>query len=200
MIASVYLRALRSRSLTRHLRRRRVRPPRRWLAHEVALVQVATRRLWLALVRTRAGIALRQSEQRYRLIFEQADDIIFAADIKQRITDRNAAGTIALGLIREAIIGRSIADFVTPSDFEQTTAMLNEKIERGGSTRHEVAAMCRDGSKMRWDNHSTLIVDHDGRPIGLLSISRDATERRAFDERRKLSIHALNHRVKIRLR
>lgn len=170
--------------------------PRRWLPHEVALVEVATRRLWLSLVRTRADIALRESEQRYRLIFEQADDIIFTADIQQRITDCNAAAAAAIGLPREAIIGRSIADFVTPDDFRQTTQMLHQKIDHGGNTRHEVGVTGCDGRTMRWDNNSTLIIDRDGHPIGLLSISRDVTERRAFDERRELLIHELNHRVK----
>jgi PAS domain S-box-containing protein len=170
--------------------------PRRWQPHEVALAEVATRRLWLALVRNRAEMALRESEQRYRLIFEQADDIIFTADIDQRITDCNAAGATAIGLPRDAVIGRSIAEFVTPEDFKQTSQMLRQKIEQGGNTRHEVGVTGRDGRKMRWDNNSTLIIDRDGRPIGLLSISRDVTERRAFDERRELLIHELNHRVK----
>jgi PAS domain S-box-containing protein len=170
--------------------------PRRWLPHEIALAEAAAQRLWTVLVRTRADIALRESEQRYRLIFEQADDIIFTADVDQRITDCNAAGAAAMGLPREEIIGRSIADFVTPEDFRQTTAMLRQKVDQGGNTRHEVGVMGHDGRMMRWDNNSTLIVDHDGHPIGLLSISRDVTERRAFDERRELLIHELNHRVK----
>ena len=40
------------------------------------------------------------------------------------------------------------------------------------------------------------MIDRDGFPMGLLSISRDVTEQRAFEERRELLIHELNHRVK----
>ena len=170
--------------------------PRRWLAHEVGLAEAASRRLWQALVRARGEIALRESEQRYRLIFERADDIIFTADIDQRITDANTAGATALGLEREALIGRLIADFVSPADFAQTTAMLRQKVEHGGNTRHEVGVVGANGRAMRWENNSTLVVNRDGQPIGLLSISRDVTERRAFDERRDLLINELNHRVK----
>ena len=172
------------------------REPRRWTPHEVALVEAAAQRLWQALQRVRSDIALRESEQRYRLIFEQADDIIFTADLDQRLTDCNRAGAAVLGYERDEIIGRSIADFVSPADFAQTTAMLRTKIENGGNTRHEVTVIGRDGHKMRWDNNSTLIVDRDDKPIGLLSISRDVTERRAFEERQQLLINELNHRVK----
>lgn len=170
--------------------------PHRWLAHEIDLTTAATARLWYAVVRRRAENARAASEARYRLIFEQADDIIFTADIDQRITDCNAAGAAAMGLPREEIIGRSIADFVSAQDFVQTTAMLRRKIEHGGNTRHEVTVLGRDGKTMRWENNSTLVVDSDNRPLGLLSISRDVTARRAFDERRELLIHELNHRVK----
>lgn len=170
--------------------------PRRWTPFDIALAEAATRRLWSALVRLRADAARRDSEQRYRLIFEQAEDIIFTADRDQRITDCNAAGARAMGLPREAIVGRCIADFVTPEGFGQTSAMLQHKIEHGGNTRHEVAVTTPDGRTMRWENNSTLIRDLNDEPIGLLSISRDVTERRAFDERRELLIHELNHRVK----
>jgi PAS domain S-box-containing protein len=170
--------------------------PRRWLPHEIGLAQAATRRLWHALARTRADIALRESEQRYRLIFEQAEDIIFTADIDQRITDANKAGAKAIGMSREALVGRSIADFVDTDGFAQTTSMLQRKLDRGGNTRHEVQVTSADGRQMRWENNSTLIVDPNTGPIGLLSISRDVTERRAFEERQKLLIHELNHRVK----
>ncbi len=170
--------------------------PRAWTPFEIAMVEAATQRLWSALQRLRTDFALRASEQRYRLIFEQAEDIIFTADIEQRITDANDAGAKAIGLARDALVGRSIADFVDPAGFAQTTSMLRHKLDHGGNTRHEVAVQSADGRHMLWENNSTLIVDPDKRPIGLLSISRDVTERRAFDERRELLIHELNHRVK----
>ncbi len=169
---------------------------RTWTPFEIALAEAATRRLWGALVRLRADAARRESEQRYRLIFEQAEDIIFTADRDQHITDCNAAGARAMGMPRDAIIGRSIAEFVTAEGFAQTSAMLGHKIEHGGNTRHEVEVTTPDGRTMRWENNSTLIRDLDDKPIGLLSISRDVTARRAFDARRELLIHELNHRVK----
>jgi len=169
---------------------------RRWTPFDIFLAKAATQRLWAALVRLRTDIALRDREQRYRLIFEQAEDIIFTADTAQRITDCNAAGARALGMPRDAIIGRSIADFVSTQGFDQTSSMLQQKIDQGGNTRHEIAVNAPDGRTMLWENNSTLIRDLDDRPLGLLSISRDVTERREFDQRRELLIHELNHRVK----
>ena len=170
--------------------------PRIWSRADVLMAEAATRRLWAALKRLRADAALRNSEQRYRLIFEQAEDIIFTAGVDQRITDANEAGAKAIGLPRDTLIGRSIADFVDTDGYAQTTSMLQHKLDHGGNTRHEVAVAAADGRQMRWENTSTLIVDPDKRPIGLLSISRDVTDRRAFEERRELLIHELNHRVK----
>lgn len=170
--------------------------PRSWLPYEIELTAAATARLWFAIVRLRAETARAASEARYRLIFEQANDIIFTADVEQRITDCNEAGAAAMGLTRDQIIGRSISEFVSASDFEQTTSMLRHKMDHGGNTRHEVTVTGRDGARMRWENNSTLVIDSDNRPLGLLSISRDVTARREFDERRELLIHELNHRVK----
>jgi len=170
--------------------------PRRWTPHQAQLTQAAADRLWQALDRSRTEIALRESEQRYRLIFEQADDIIFTADVDQTLTDCNAAAARAMGISREELIGRSIAEFVSPDDFARTTAQLHHKLVYGGSTTHEVVVTGCNGDPMRWENNSTLIIDRDGKPSGLLSISRDVTQRRAFEERRELLIHELNHRVK----
>lgn len=172
------------------------RAPRNWSDIDLAIIRAAAQRLWTSIGRAREAIAREASERRYRLIYEQADDIIFTADLDQVITDCNAAGARVMGMEREEIVGRSIADFVSPDDFRQTTAMLRQKLDEGGHTRHEVTVVARDGKRMRWENNSTLIVDRDDKPVGLLSISRDVTERRAFDERRELLIHELNHRVK----
>lgn len=170
--------------------------PRRWSAHDEALLRAAIERISENLGRARAEAALRHSEERYRRVFEQANDIILTADLDQIITDCNPAGAAAMGLSRERIIGRPIADFVTPEGFEQTTRMLRQKLARGGTTRHEIDVLAATGETLHWEINSSLAIDRDGRVVGLHAIARDVTERRRHEERQRLLVNELNHRVK----
>ncbi|HEY5722110.1 MAG TPA: HWE histidine kinase domain-containing protein [Allosphingosinicella sp.] len=169
---------------------------RAWTAHEEALLRQATEQIWRELSRARAETALRGSEQRYRRIFEQAHDLILTADLDQIITDINPAVAAAIEAPREEIIGRSIREFVSERGFEQTTRMLREKVEQGGTTHHGLDVVARSGRVMHWEVNSTLTRDKDGRPIGLHAIARDVTERRRAEERQRLLVNELNHRVK----
>ncbi|MDB5691440.1 MAG: hypothetical protein JWO81_503 [Alphaproteobacteria bacterium] len=172
------------------------RAPRLWTGAEEALLAAVNDRLWQSLSRTRAEAALRRSEERYRRIFEQANDLIFTADVDQIITDCNPATAEALGLPREAVIGRSIREFVSEAGFEQTTRMLRQKVEHGGTTRHEIEVQRADGRPLYWEINSALTMDDAGRPIGLHAIARDVTDRRRAEERQRLLVNELNHRVK----
>jgi PAS domain S-box-containing protein len=167
-----------------------------WTAHEEVLLRQATEQIWRELSRVRAETALRGSEERYRRIFEQAHDLILTADLDQIITDINPAVAAAIGAPREEIVGRSIRDFVSEKGFDQTTGMLREKIEHGGTTHHTLDVVARSGRMMQWEINSTLTQDKEGRPIGLHAIARDVTERRRAEERQRLLVNELNHRVK----
>ncbi|MEA3002416.1 MAG: hypothetical protein QOH81_1204 [Sphingomonadales bacterium] len=172
------------------------RAPRSWTAADEALLAAVNDRLWQYLSRARAEAALRRSEERYRRIFEQSNDLIFTADLDQMITACNPATAEALGLPREALIGRSIRDFVSEEGFEQTTRMLRRKVEHGGTTRHEIEVHRIDGQPLCWEINSALTMDESGRPIGLHAIARDVTDRRKAEERQRLLVNELNHRVK----
>jgi len=172
------------------------RHPHVWSAGEIAMLQGVAGRLWDEVARSRAETAMRESERRHRLIFEQARDIIFTADLEQRITACNPAAAEAIGLPAEEIVGRGISEFVSPEEFERTTAMLRRKLADGGVTRYEVSVRGAGGRIRQWDVNSALTIDSDGRPIGLHAVARDITEKRAFDERQQLLINELNHRVK----
>lgn len=169
--------------------------PRHWGPHDVTLLRSVAGRLWHELSRARSAMALRESERRHRLIFEQARDIIFTADLDQRLTAVNPAAAAAIGLPAEQIVGRCIADFVPPDAFEKTTAMLAQKLAEGGMTRYEVPVYA-NGRIRQWDVNSALTVDVDGNPIGLHAVVRDVTEQRAFEDQQRLLINELNHRVK----
>lgn len=170
--------------------------PRRWTDHEADLLCLAVQRMWRDIARARAEAALRDSEERHRLIFEQANDIMFTADLDQTITAANPAAGTALGLPPEELVGRHIADFVSAEGYARTSAMLAQKVRDGGTTRYDVDVLGPNGRRMRWQINSTLTTNPDGRPIGLHAIARDVTEERAFEARQQLLIHELNHRVK----
>ena len=170
--------------------------PRQWTSHDHDLFRSIVGRLWHERSRARDGMALKESERRHRLIFEQARDIIFTADLDQRISACNPAAAEAIGLPADQIIGRSIGDFVPEHEFDKTTAMLQQKLSEGGMTRYEVSVTTASGRIRQWDVNSALTIDVDGRPIGLHAVARDVTEQRAFDERQQLLINELNHRVK----
>lgn len=172
------------------------RGPRHWTSHDHHLIQSIAARLWQELRRTRSEMALRESERRHRLIFEQARDIIFTADLDQRISACNPAAAAAIGLPAKQIIGRSIGEFIPPDEFEKTSAMLRQKLTEGGMTRYEVSVCTADGRVRQWDINSALTIDLDGHPIGLHAVARDVTDQRAFDEQQQLLINELNHRVK----
>jgi PAS domain S-box-containing protein len=170
--------------------------PRTWSDHEATLLRQGTEQVWREISRARAELALRRSEERYRRIFEQANDLIVTATLDQVITDCNPAAAAAIELPREEIVGRSMGDFLAPGMMEQARAMLERKMVEGGTTRHELVVVSQSGRHLQWDVNSTLTLDPAGKPVGLHAIARDVTERRRAEERQRLLVNELNHRVK----
>jgi PAS domain S-box-containing protein len=171
--------------------------PRRWLDHEEILLRSATEMLWREVSRARAEAGLRRSEQRFRRIFEQANDIILTADLDQVLTDINPAAAAAMEAPRDEIVGRSMHDFLTPAGTEQAREMLRRKLDAGEPTTwHTLEVISRSGRVMEWEINSTLTLDDSGRPVGLHAIARDVTERRQAEARQRLLVNELNHRVK----
>lgn len=66
--------------------------------------------------RRAAEQALSSSEQRYKSLFERSGDAVLIADDSGRYVDANPAACVLLGATRQAVIGRSLTDFVDPSD------------------------------------------------------------------------------------
>jgi PAS domain S-box-containing protein len=169
---------------------------RRWHDAEATLLRSATDVVWREVSRARAEAALHRSEERFRRVFEQANDIILTASLDQMITDCNPAAASAMELPREEIIGRSMHHFLLPASADQARDMLRHKLEHGGTTHHELQVMAHSGRVMSWEINSTLTLDEGGKPVGLHAIARDVTERRRADERQRLLVNELNHRVK----
>jgi PAS domain S-box-containing protein len=143
-----------------------------------------------------AEAALRASEEGFRRIFEQTSDLIITADLDQVITDCNPSAAAAVGLTRREAIGRRISEFVLPEDFERTTAMLRQKLDKGGTTRYDVRVRNTAGEWLFWEINSGLTFDDANTPVGLHVVGRDITARKKWEEHQRLLVGELNHRVK----
>jgi PAS domain S-box-containing protein len=115
---------------------------------------------------------LRRSQQRLAQLVGQAPDGIFTADLAGRYLDVNAAGCRLLSLPREQIVGRNIADFVDP---EQWDRLSTERalLLQGGTSMSEWSLRRGDGRPIDVEVSATILPD--GRWQGFM---RDISERK----------------------
>ncbi|GAA2899133.1 hypothetical protein GCM10010472_66840 [Pseudonocardia halophobica] len=152
--------------------------PRRWTPDDVALLDAVVARCWESLQRAHAHAAVREGEERYRLLAERATDGIWLADADGRYIDVNPAACAMLGHTREEHLRLSIADVVRPDDVGRLQQLLAAL--RGGEPLTEVWELRRrDGG--------TVPVELSMRFAGerLQAIGRDITERRRAEAERE---------------
>lgn len=130
--------------------------------------------------------ALRKSEERYRELFENANDIIYTLDLDGRLTSLNKAGERLTGFRFEEVANKPIADLVKPEHVDVMRQMLDRKLGGEPLTTYEVELTARDGSKLTLEVGSRLIYE-DGSPTGVQGIARDVTERKSVEQALRVS-------------
>ena len=152
------------------------------VAERTAELSEALRRLELELAeRRRAEEALRASEERYRELFENANDIIYTHDLEGNYTSINKAGERAIGYTRDEVLGMKMTDVLAPEYVDAARRMLARKLDGGAPTFYEVEIVARDGHRVPLEISSRLI-HKDGRPVGVQGIARNLTSRRRAEE------------------
>ena len=146
----------------------------------------------------RAEEALRESEERYRLIVESARDYaIFTTNLEGRITTWNRGACEVLGWDEVHALGRPNAILYTPEDHLAGVpeAEMAEALARGRS-EHDRWHLRADGSRIWGTEVVTPLRDGNGETHGFLKILRDRTAQKHEEEQRRLLLAELNHRVK----
>jgi diguanylate cyclase (GGDEF)-like protein/PAS domain S-box-containing protein len=126
----------------------------------------------------------RKNEERYKDLFENANDLIYTHDLNGNFTSLNRAGEIITGYSREEALQMNIASVVAPEYLEGARTMTARKIEDERPTTYELEIIAKDGTRVPLDLSTRLIVN-DGMPVGVQGIARDISERR----RAETSLH-----------
>jgi PAS domain S-box-containing protein len=135
---------------------------------------------------------LRESENRFRTLFESATDSMHILDMEGRIIDINRTGYERLGYEEQELLGRRIAEFDTPECAASAPKHM-AKLLKEGTVLFEAVHVCKDGTAMPVEVNARIIhLDGEQR---LLSVVRDITERKRVDQQiRELTAHLLTVR------
>ncbi len=129
----------------------------------------------------RAEISIRESEQRYRELFENANDIIYTHDLQGNFTSLNRSGERITGYSREEAALLNVADVIAPEYLSLARDMIAQKTTEGVSTVYEIDIISKQGRRVRLEV-STRLIFSDGKPVGVQGIARDLTERKQSEQ------------------
>ncbi len=126
---------------------------------------------------------LRTREEQFRLIAENAGDLIVTSDLKGNRLYVSPSYKRILGYDPDELIGRSHATVIHPDDNARLRAAF-QSVASGTPTPPMVGrAMHKDGS-IRWLESSVALVRHarTGEPFRVVSVVRDITEKKAIED------------------
>jgi two-component system, cell cycle sensor histidine kinase and response regulator CckA len=126
--------------------------------------------------------ALQRSEEQYRELFENANDLIYTHDLAGNYTSLNKAGERITGYTRAEAMSMNMADMLSPEQLTRAYEMMSNKVEAGGTTLYELEITAKDGHHVCLELNTRLIYNQQGQPIGVQGIGRDITERKRAAE------------------
>ena len=130
---------------------------------------------------TKAEEALRESEERFRALFEDSRDAIFISSPEGKFIDLNQAALDLFGLTRDEAIGANVAErYANPADQRR----FQRDIVRSGVVRDfEEKLLKKDGTEMDCLVTATRRPAADSDSVGeIQGIIRDITERKRAEE------------------
>src|ERR1044071_947955 len=129
----------------------------------------------------RAEASIRESEERYRELFENANDIIYTHDLQGNFTSLNRSGERITGYSRDEAAQMNVADVIAPEYLNLAREMIAHKASEKVSTVYEIDVITKDRRRVRLEV-STRLIFRDGKPVGVQGIARDLTERKHSEE------------------
>jgi len=143
--------------------------------------------------RKEAEERIKESEEKYRLIAENTADTIWIADLNLKIQYISPSVQKMRGYTPEEVMGQSLQEMLTPGSFASVQKRFAGEMELEATgeadperTIHiEFEKYRKDGTTILVENAVRFLRDQDGRPTGIIGVSRDITNRKRAEEEKE---------------
>ena len=128
----------------------------------------------------KASDLIRQSEEKYRNIFESFHDVYFRTDITDVVTTISPSIFDRAGYKPEEVIGHPVINFY--KDSEERDIFLTKLKKTGSVNDFELKLMAKDGKIIETSISAHIITDENKQAVGIQGVLRDISERKHAQE------------------
>ena len=155
-------------------------------------------------VRRESEKALQQRERQYRTLAESIKDVIWTMDLNFRFTYISPAARALQGWTPEEFLNLRLEDIVTPGSIQKVFEQFDREMNLGAQTGSyhrsatlELELFRKDRTTVWAEVTVSFLLDENGRPMGLLGVSRDITERNRTQREKEKLLESLNQSKKM---
>lgn len=128
---------------------------------------------------------LRESEAKFRELFENANDGIYTHDLEGFFHTVNDAGCRILECSKDEIIGANISSFLTPQSLELSKNIINKYISGENVEQPILLELISKNKKQLFVEFRNRIIKDNGTIVAIHGIARDITEKKLLEQKLK---------------
>ncbi|NWG17260.1 MAG: PAS domain S-box protein [Chloroflexi bacterium] len=125
-------------------------------------------------------VQLTESETRYRSLVENLRDVVYTHQPDGTITGLNSVVEQLVGWPRQAILGRSVMDFIHPDDQPLAVSLFRHMRKGESPPPFELRLLTQSGAYV-WTELKVSPVMEDGRMVYVSGVARDISERKQIE-------------------
>lgn len=153
----------------------------------VRLGKLFANKVAVALENIRLYSKIRQSEEQYRSVIENAYDIIYITDQSGKITYTNPQAQKLLGYSDDELKQKSIWEIISPEYRENVFRAYQLQFRKMVPQKYREFEVMDKNHQRHWLGENVSIIQRDNQPVGFQAICRDLTHRKNTEEALRVS-------------
>lgn len=136
----------------------------------------------IALYRHEVGKLLKESEERYRALFDRSLSCVYVHDFEGNFLDANAAALNLLGYKKKDISSLNFTSLLDKDQLPRAHKTIEEIKKTGFQKKTSVYRLRKKDESFAWVETEATLIFRGGEPYAILGIARDITGRKKLDD------------------